>query len=739
LIKTRLPAVVEDTLKVGTSSILTHTLNKLLPLRHDDGTDLLQNVIVRPVNSGKSVNCLLQVSDVTAPVTRERVLRDRQNARYHAIVDSAREAIITTDSNRTIHWVNTAVGDAFGYTSADLLGQKIEILLDKTETLQDEWFQKGSDKKPMVIQVAGRKKSGELVFFSVSFGQWQADDRLFTTTIWRDVTERMAAEAALRESEGRQRALLEALPQLVWTCANNGDCDFVNPQWGHYTGTFPEQCFGFAWLNVVNPEDRPDFEAAWRLSLASGSVLNADARLARVDGAYRWFKMRSIPVRHPSGDIIRWFGTATDITDLIEARDTLRRSNDELEAAVTKRTQEREVAIRQLHESQKMESIGQLTGGVAHDFNNLLAVILSSLSLLKKNLPKDPRTSRLIEGAIQGAERGTSLTKRLLAFARRQELKIEAIDIHVLIPDLLDFLRQSLGPMNSIAVDISSDVHPVKIDANQFELALMNLAVNARDAMPNGGVLTIRAQDASASEQGSLPKELPRGEYVKISVTDTGVGMDEATLTRAMEPFFTTKGVGRGTGLGLSMVHGLVAQSGGTVNIASEPGKGTTVNLWLPRASREEVKEVHEAPVQPRIEDRKPGARVLLVDDDSLVSMNTANMLMDLGYSVLETASGLQALRVLEEDSQFDAVVTDYAMPGMTGLDLAKKIKQLWPKIPVVIASGYAELPSDASLSSTADALLSSPRLNKPYTQQQISDVLDAVTSQRHCVKSQMA
>ncbi len=215
--------------------------------------------------------------------------------------------------------------------------------------------------------------------------------------------------------------------------------------------------------------------------------------------------MRSIPVRTADGKITRWFGTATDITELVEARDLLRSSNEELEARVLERTREHEIALRQLHESQKMESIGQLTGGVAHDFNNLLAVILGSLALLKKRLPDEPRTSRLLEGAIQGAERGTTLTKRLLAFARRQELKLEAIEVQKLVPDMLDFLRQSVGPSISIEVDILPDVHAVKIDANQLELALMNLVVNARDAMPKGGSLTITCRNETARDLNDLP------------------------------------------------------------------------------------------------------------------------------------------------------------------------------------------------------------------------------------------
>ncbi len=717
---TRLPGAIEDSLRAGSSSILTHSLNRLLPLRGEDEQRLLHNIVIRPLATHGSPYCLLQVSDVTVAVNRERVLRDRQNARYHAIVDSAPDAIITCSLDRRIYWINGAAEQVLGYTSIELLGEKIDFLLNDAEHFATCFAGDSVEFRAPEMQVVGRRKDGAPAHFEISFGRWRADERVFVTTIWRDVTERIVAEAALRESEGRFRALLEAVPQLVWTADPEGGSDYFNPQWQTYTGAPVEEHFGWGWIKAVYQSDRDMVKAAWKLSLKTDVVFDVDARLCRADGSHRWFKLRSIPVRTDGGSTSRWFGTATEITDLVDARETLRRSNEELEAVVEERTREREIALQQLHESQKMESIGQLTGGVAHDFNNLLAVILGSLSLLKKSISDDPRTSRLLEGAIQGAERGATLTKRLLAFARRQELKLEAVEVQHLVPDILDFLRQSVGPTITIEADIPADLHPVKIDANQFELALMNLAVNARDAMPRGGVLTISCRDEIAIPQNALPKNLPRGNYVRISMADTGVGMDEATLAKAMEPFFTTKGIGKGTGLGLSMVQGLTAQSGGAMQISSQEGTGTVVSLWLPCARREDVRTVPEHAPNLSVQPRSRGSRILLVDDDSLVSMNTAYMLMDLGHSVLEASSGAHALRLLETDAQFDIVITDYAMPSMTGLDLAVQIKKIQPKMPVIVATGYAELPPHTTLGFR--------RLNKPYTQEQLAEALEAVS-----------
>jgi PAS domain S-box-containing protein len=590
---TRLPYVIEDSFQAGSSSILTHTLNELLPLQGEGGEPLLHSIVVRPVSAGHANYCLLQITDVTVAVTRERVLRERQNARYHAIVDSVPDAIITIDDNCNIQLVNGAVDHVLGYSHSELLGQNLHMLLDQDNPLLPVLKGTSPDRTTgAAISVIGRYKNGKSGYFDVSFGRWRADQRGFVTTIWRDVTERVAAEVALRE-----------------------------------------------------------------------------------------------------------------------ARDALQTSHDELETRVEERTREREIALRQLHESQKMESIGQLTGGVAHDFNNLLAVILGSLGLLRKAVPDDPRVSRLLDRAIQGAERGATLTTRLLAFARRQELKVEFVALQKLLPEMLDFLRHSVGPNIVLQAEVSPDVRAVEVDANQLELALINLAVNARDAMPQGGSLTIVCHN----EDDGKKVGLTGGPFVCVSVIDTGEGMSEATLARAQEPFFTTKGIGKGTGLGLSMVQGFTVQSGGAMRIQSEQGRGTKVTLWLPRA-REGLKGPRpEAEIVRPAEARS--LRVLLVDDDILVSMGAADMLLDLGHSVTEAQSGAHALKILETHPPFDIVVTDYAMPGMNGFELAQQIKRSNPRLPIILATGYAELPTDRSIEFG--------HLSKPYTADALAAALE--------------
>jgi signal transduction histidine kinase len=362
-----------------------------------------------------------------------------------------------------------------------------------------------------------------------------------------------------------------------------------------------------------------------------------------------------------------------------ERTSELQRFNEQLERRIEERTRERETALAQLFEAQKMDTIGQLTGGVAHDFNNLLMAVLGSLSLLEKRLPEDPRSHRLLQNALQGAQSGAALTQRLLAFSRRQDLKPEAVDVPDLVNGMRELLERALGHGVEFKIEFQDGLPPALVDANQLELALLNVALNARDAMPNGGKLSIsanqhtqRANDADVS--------LQPGDYLRIVITDNGIGMNDVTLAKATEPFFTTKGPGKGTGLGLSMVHGLAAQSGGRLRIDSKPNMGTTLELWLPMAKTAPVPLSTAA--GPQIAAPSLGAsRVLLVDDDLLVITGTSAMLEDLGHTPIEAHSGAEALAKLASGIEVDVVITDHAMPAMTGLQLARSIQERHPGI----------------------------------------------------------
>jgi two-component system, NtrC family, sensor kinase len=374
-----------------------------------------------------------------------------------------------------------------------------------------------------------------------------------------------------------------------------------------------------------------------------------------------------------------------------------------------------------LRQSQKMESIGQLTGGIAHDFNNLLMAVIGNLELVSKRLPtSNAGLSRLVENALEGARRGASLTQRLLAYARRQELEPEPLDIAELVDGIRDLLESSLGPQVSIETRFGREVPNALVDANQLELAILNLAVNARDAMPGGGVLTIEVEKMTLGEGAAVSP----GDYIALRLTDTGGGMDEETVSRAIEPFFTTKDPGQGTGLGLSMVHGLAAQSNGQFSLRSKPGQGTTAEILLPVAKEGTRRRCRSD--QAVTVDRSGALQqltVLVVDDDPLVLMGTVAMIEDFGSETIEASSGQEALEILENRVDIDVVLTDQAMPGMTGLQLAAAIRVQRPELPVVLATGYAEVPE-----STTGIIAA--RLNKPFLQLELAAVFDNVLKQ---------
>ena len=392
----------------------------------------------------------------------------------------------------------------------------------------------------------------------------------------------------------------------------------------------------------------------------------------------------------------------------VEARTAeLAAANADLERRVEARTREREEALAQVAQMQKLESLGQLTGGLAHDFNNLLMVVLSNLELARGHVAGDDRLTRWLGRATEAASSGASLTKRMLAFARRQNLKPESVPLSDVVNGMVEMMSHSLDPEVRIVADLPSDLPNIRIDRNQLELSLLNLGLNARDAMPTGGQIVIKARIA---DEKQLPEELAPGSYVNLSITDTGAGMDAHTLRRATEPFFSTKRRGKGLGLGLSMVHGLALQSGGAMQIVSRLGEGTTVSLWLPVAS--DVRAIERDAIVSAVAVENRPRRVLLVDDDPLVLMATADMLRELGHEPIEMTSAKKALEAIRGGARPDMAILDYAMPEMSGVALAEMLREAYPELPLLLATGYSEREK-------AGGPL--PRLDKPYTLAELS------------------
>ena len=541
----------------------------------------------------------------------------------------------------------------------------------------------------------------------------------------QDITERKAAEAAVAQSEARFRALANTLPALIFIADAERGNSWVNDSFVTFSGLPSEQLVGRGWTRTVHPDDlaraREGTAASWR----GDQPYMAETRFRRADGSYRWHLVRGQPITDDWGRVLQWVGAGIDIQELVEAREALAASrtlveqaNAELEAHVAERTAElrqanarlaaeierREAAQAALVQAQKLEAVGQLTSGIAHDFNNVIAAIGGGFSVIERRT-QDPRLIEVARHGAKAAERGGLLVKQLLAFARQQVLAPQACDLPSLLREAEPLIARSLGPGIELAIDCPETLGEVRIDPVQLESALINLAVNAHDAMEGGGRLRIAARPSDLGE-ADRPPELGAEPAVAIAISDTGSGIHPDLLSRVVEPFFTTKPPGRGTGLGLAMVHGFVHQSGGALRIQSREGEGTVVTLYLPRAGE----RLPEAPAasSPDALPLVAGRRVLLVDDDAAVRGVTAAQLSDLGLVVVEAGSAQEALARLESHPDFDAVLSDVVMPGPDGVALAAAIRERRPDLPILLMTGHAD----------RARLVGEVVLDKPFTPQ---------------------
>ena len=608
---------------------------------------------------------------------------------------------------RVISW-NAGAQRIKGYTANEIVGQNFARFYsekDQADGLPRRALRTAATEGKFEAEGWRVRKDGATFWAHVVIDPIRDDagELIGFAKITRDLSERASAEATLKRSEDQFRLLVQSVTDYaIYMLDPRGRVSSWNAGAERIKGYAPAEIIGEHFSRFYTEEDRAGGVPARALEIAErdGRYVKEGWRV-RKNGERFWASVVIDPIRDDSGVLVGFAKVTRDLT--------------EREAA----QRELETARETLFQAQKMDAIGQLTGGVAHDFNNLLMATLSSLELLRKRLVGDPASLRLLETAVQGARRGATLTQRMLAFARRQDLKPVRVDVPVLVRGMTDLIERVLGPSIVIDTRFPLRLDAVTADVNQLEMALLNLVVNARDAMPGGGSITIAAEHKVVGPGDR--HGLAAGNYVALSVTDTGMGMDAETLSRAAEPFFTTKGLGKGTGLGLSMVHGLAEQSGGRLVLESSPGKGASAALWLPVAGPKADRAVELAAPQHQALARP--LTVLAVDDDELVLMNTVALLEDLGHTVLEAHSGDEALAIFRREPEIDLVITDQAMPGMTGVQFAEAALAERADVPIILATGYGELPAGAN-----PALR---KLGKPFAQGELSRAIAAACPSR--------
>jgi len=630
------------------------------------------------------------------------------------VLDSG--VIVLGCDHRVIVW-NAWVAAASGIPTADAVGRKLEELFPQASLGRlilaiDEAFESGASGLLSHVLHRGmlplKTRTAKTLLHNLTVRPVGPKPHAACVVQVFDVTLSTEREAVLRKRQNaRYDAVVESAPDPILTMDAQGFIFLANPAAGRELGYSAADLIGRSLFELIEPSAA--WDDAWRLA-RNGEAVHWPVELVvrRRDGSSSYLDASASRWSNGAGMMVT--AILRDVNERRYAEAKLRKLNDTLEERVASRTADLERAHEQLQHAQKVEAIGQLTGGIAHDFNNLLTPILGGLDVLNRRGMPDPRGQRLVEGALQSAERARVLVQRLLAFARRQPLQLQPVDLSAIVRDMAFLVGSTIGPRIHIVTDAPENLPCAMADPNQLEMAVLNLAVNARDAMADGGTLSIsvRSEDVPASAK------LPAGEYVVLTVADTGVGMDAETLRRSVEPFYSTKGVGKGTGLGLSMIHGLAAQLGGSLEIASTPTVGTRVDMWLP-AAKLGTPPAHAAA---RADEQRRGAGVvLLVDDEDLIRATTSQMLADIGYTVVEASSAAEAMPHMD-DPDLVLLVTDHLMPGMTGTELARECRARRAELPILIISGYADV---------EDVAPDLPRLIKPFLENELAAALAAL------------
>lgn len=682
--------------------------------RPDGPQTMMLDLFYTPVYEANGLvgGVMCTIVDNSARISAEKKLAARE-AELRRVTDAVPMLISYVDRDHIYRFANAAYRDWFDIDPQDMVGRHVESMIgEKAYADRKASIDRGLAGETFTAETDMPRADGSVRRLEVRYvPHFEPDGSVPGVHILGiDIQEHAAREAAIEFSNARFRTAMDAIHGILWTNSADGRMVGEQPAWSGLTGQTPDEYKGYGWSNAVHPEDSVGSVEAWQHAVETKTMFVYEHRVRRHDGAWRQFAVRALPILGRTGDILEWVGVHTDIThqraaeaalrdqaDVLarqvrhreRAEEQLRQMNETLEARVIAEIAERRQAEIKLAQSQKMEAVGKLTGGVAHDFNNLLQVVSGNLALLAKDIVGNESAEKRVANAMAGVSRGAKLASQLLAFGRRQALEPKVVNISRFVQGMDDMLRRAIGEAVEVETVVAGGLWNTFIDPAQIENALLNLAINARDAMDGRGKLTIELSNAHLDElYARTHDDVTPGQYVMLAVTDTGTGMLPEIIDKVFEPFFSTKAEGKGSGLGLSMVYGFVKQSGGHVKIYSEIGHGTTIKLYLPRAVQAEDMEINidNGPIAGGTE------TVLVVEDDDAVRETVVALLVDLGYRVLKAVDAASALNVIDSGMPIDILFTDVVMPGtLKSPELARKAKERQPDIAVLFTSGYTE------------------------------------------------